>query len=403
MLPYVPFPLRRGTFQRVYHLTEQLANHYAVDLFCLSTEQEDNDHRARFASMCNRVEFAPFEHPPWPSFWTNRLWHPTPTTIRHWFSAEVDQSLGTFTESCEYDLIFWVDIVLWPYIQKHFGRHPVLVMDRSRVDWLFQLEELNTLNDTTWGKVMRRENLMKMARVEREVVRSIQLEVVCGEEDKEFLDQRLGQPDRTFVLPNGANVGFFNRDEWPPQPTAFPSALFCGALDYTPNVDAMRWYFGEIHERILRLCPEYRLILVGKNPTDEVRAFADRPGVVFKGEVPDVREFYQKAWMQIVPLRIGGGTRLKIVEGLSMENPVLSTTLGAQGLELEHESELLLADDAETFATACHRLIQDPALRKRLAQAGRSQVYRSYTWQALGARLIEKLNQLPPATSHATN
>ncbi|WP_269539108.1 glycosyltransferase [Cerasicoccus fimbriatus] len=397
ILPYVPFPIRRGTFQRVFHLTEQLAGAFQLDLFCLSSEAEDAEHHDRFAAMCHRVEFSHFAHPPWPSFWTDRVWHPQPTTIRHWHSDDVENALGEFIAGQDYDAVFWVDIVLWPYVKKFFADHPCLVMDRSRVDWLFQQEELATLDDTAWGRFMRRENLFKIARAEREVIESIQLEVVCGLEDKEFLDARLGQPGKTFVLPNGANTDFFNADNWPPQPTEFPSALFCGALDYTPNTDAMRWYFEAVHHRILELQPDYQLILVGKNPTDEVKSYAKEPGVIFEGEVPDVRPFYQKAWMQIVPLRIGGGTRLKIVEGLSMENPVVSTTLGAQGLELAHRQELLLADTAEDFAQACHQLMNDQALRQQLAQAGRAKVLGAYTWTALGGRLIDQLNRLLPS------
>ncbi|MEO0793790.1 MAG: glycosyltransferase family 4 protein [Verrucomicrobiota bacterium] len=402
ILPYVPFPIRRGTFQRVFHLTEQLAEAFSVDLFCLSTEPEDHEQLDRFQAMCERVEFSDFQHPPWPSFWTDRVWNPQPTTIRHWYSPDVERALGEFVSGQSYDCIFWVDIVLWPYVKRFFADHNCLVMDRSRVDWLFQREELATLNDTAWGRFMRRENLMKIARAEREVIQQISLEVVCGLEDKDFLDERLGLPERVYVLPNGANTDFFDATEWPPEPTVYPSALFCGALDYTPNTDAMRWYFDEIHHRILSERPDYQLILVGKNPTEEVKAYAKQPGVVFEGEVPDVRPFYQKAWMQVVPLRIGGGTRLKIVEGLSMTNPVVSTTLGAQGLDLDHDHELLLADSAADFADACVQLIDNASLRRKLASAGRSKVLDTYTWAALGERLIQKLQRLRTSNELST-
>ncbi len=398
ILPYVPFPIRRGTFQRVYHLTEQLARAYDVDLFCLSSEAEDFQHQSRFEGFCDRVKFSQFKHPPWPSFWTDRVWNQTPTTIRHWWSDSVDEELEEFILGRAYDCVFWVDIVLWPYVEKHFVGHECLVMDRSRVDWLFQKEELVTLNDSAWGRFMRRENLYKIARAERQVIEQLKLEVVCGLEDKDFLDERLKRPGKVFVLPNGANTDFFNADDWLPKPTEQPSALFCGALDYTPNIDAMRWYFEAIHDAILAKLPEYQLMLVGKNPTPEVKGFAERFGVNFIGEVPDVRPYYQQAWMQIVPLRIGGGTRLKIVEGLSMRNPVVSTTLGAQGLDLEHEKHLLLADTAEAFATACERLANDFNLRESLSKAGRSKVLSEYTWAALGQRLTQKLNTLMPVS-----
>jgi len=231
--------------------------------------------------------------------------------------------------------------------------------------------------------------------LEREVRRDLALTVVCGPDDKTFLEGKLGPSERVFVLPNGANVGYFDADAWPAKPTYRPSALFCGALDYVPNTDGLAWYFEEIHQRVLEHCPEFTVILVGKNPTAEVRKFAALPGVEFAGEVPDVRPFYQKAWMQIVPLRIGGGTRLKIAEGLAMANPVVSTTLGAQGLELNHDEHLLLADTPESFARAMLRYVNDAVTRHQQAAAGRARILEIYTWDALAKRLADRLNHLP--------
>jgi glycosyltransferase involved in cell wall biosynthesis len=116
--------------------------------------------------------------------------------------------------------------------------------------------------------------------------------------------------------------------------------------------------------------------------------------VDFEGEVPDVRPYYQKAWMQMVPLRIGGGTRLKIAEGLSMANPVVSTRLGAQGLELVHEEHLLLGDTPEQFAALMLRYAVDAGLRCRHGNAGRARILELYTWDALGGRLATRLEQL---------
>jgi glycosyltransferase involved in cell wall biosynthesis len=393
-LPYVPYPLMRGTYQRVYHLAEALGGHFEVDLFCLSSEPEDASHLARFQEFCGRVHFESFQHGPWAPFLTDRIWHPLPVTVRHWWSEKVLESFRKFTDGRDYDVVNFCDLVLWPYVKAVFPRHPVRVMDRSRVDWLFQTEVLNTMKQGFTAKLKMRENLAKIARMEREVRDELALTVVCGPDDKTFLEEKLGPCDRVFVLPNGANVGFFNANEWPPLPTQAPTALFCGALDYSPNTDGLAWYFEAIHPLVLKQRPDFKVILVGKNPTDEVRKYASLPSVDFAGEVPDVRPYYQKAWMQLVPLRIGGGTRLKIAEGLAMSNPVVSTTLGAQGLELHHDEHLLLADSPQAFADAVVRYIDDAALRRRHGAAGRARILEIYTWNALGDRLADRLNSL---------
>jgi glycosyltransferase involved in cell wall biosynthesis len=398
-LPYVPYPLMRGAYQRVYHLAEELGRHFEVDLFCLSSEPADSSHLERFQGFCKRVRFEPFRHVAWPSFLTDRIWHPLPVSVRHWWSDQVLESFREFTAGREYDVVDFCDLVLWPYVKEVFPDHPARVMDRSRVDWMFQTEVMHTLKPGLWGKLKARENLFKIARLEREVRRDLALTVVCGTDDRTFLEGKLGPSDRIFVLPNGADAGFFDADEWPAHPTAHPTALFCGALDYTPNTDGLAWYFEMIHPLVLERCPEFRVILVGKNPTDEVRRYAALPGVDFAGEVPDVRPYYQKAWLQMVPLRIGGGTRLKIAEGLAMANPVVSTTLGAQGLELNHDEHLLLADTPEAFADAMLRYVNDSGLRRGHGAAGRAKILEIYTWGALGRRLADRLNPLASSQS----
>jgi polysaccharide biosynthesis protein PslH len=393
-LPYVPYPLMRGTYQRVYHLAEALGRHFEVDLFCLSSEPEDASHLHRFEAFCKRVHFEPFQHAPWPPFLTDRLWHLQPVSVRHWWSEQVLSSLNQFTTGQEYDVVNFCDLVLWPYIKEIFPDHPACVMDRSRVDWLFQTEVLNTKKQSRLGKLMAYENLFKIARLEREVRRKLALTVVCGPDDETFLTSKMGPSDRVFVLPNGANVSFFDAEVHSPTPTATPTALFCGALDYVPNTDGLAWYFEAIHPLVLEQCPDFKLILVGKNPTPTVQGYANLLGVDFVGEVPDVRPYYQQAWMQMVPLRIGGGTRLKIAEGLAMSNPVVSTTLGAQGLELENDTHLLLADSPAAFAAAILRYVNDAPLRKQQGAAGRSQILKIYTWEALGNQLAQRLNSL---------
>lgn len=393
-LPYVPYPLMRGAYQRVYHLAEVLGKHFELDLFCLSSEPEDASHIGRFQKFAKRVHFEPYQHPAWPPFLTDRLWHPLPASVRHWWSDKVLESFREFTAGQNYDVVDFTDLVLWPYIKEVFPDHPARVMDRSRVDWLYQTEVLQTREQKPIAKLMAMENLLKIVKLEKEVWKKLALTVVCGPDDQTFLESKLGPSERIFVLANGANVGFFNADEWPPVPTENPTALFCGALDYMPNTDGMGWYFEKIHPLVMAKRPDFKVILVGKNPTEEMKRSASLPGVDFVGEVPDVRPYYQKAWMQIVPLRIGGGTRLKIAEGLSMANPVVSTTLGAQGLELNHGEHLLLADSPEAFADAMLRYIDDAALRAAQGRQGRARILEMYTWDALGKRLADRINSL---------
>jgi glycosyltransferase involved in cell wall biosynthesis len=393
--PYVPYPVVRGTFQRTFHLLAQLGRRHEIDLFCLDAE-ESGPHRPVFEAFCRRVRFQRFRHPPWPSLFGSRLPHPLPTTVRHWHDPAAHAALGEFARDRTYDLILFCDLVLWPYVRRLPHRCP-RVMDRSRVDLLFQTEELRTLRLSWKERFLRRENLWKLRRFERAAARELTATVVCGPDDETFMRREVDPTARLLVLANGCDPAYFDQDLFPPDPPAAPSWLFCGAMDYSPNVDGIRWYFDTADAAARAALPDRRVNLVGKSPVPAVRELGSRPGVTVTGEVPDVRPHYQRNHLQIVPLRIGGGTRLKIVESLAIGCPVVSTTLGAQGLDLRDGEHLLLADRPEDFAAAVVRLARDAGLRDRLRTAGRRQVLAHYGWPTLAARLDNFLRSLVPS------
>lgn len=399
--PYAPYPVTRGTFQRTFHLLRELARLHEIDFFCLDENAEAAPHIGVFQAFCRRVHFQRFAHPPWPRLFPDRLLNPTPTTMRHWEAPEVGEALRRFAAEQRYDLIYFCDLVLWPYVRALPHRAP-RVMDRSRVDLLFQTEELRTLRLGLKDRLLRRENLMKLRRVERAAARELSATVVCGPDDETFSRANIGRDAPVFVLPNGCDTSFFDRDAFPPREPAAPTWLFCGAMDYSPNVDALSWYFEAIDPLVRASSGSRRVRIVGRNPVASVRAHGAVPGVEVTGEVPDVRPHYQTAHFQIVPLRIGGGTRLKIVESLSIGCPVVSTTLGAQGLDLVHDEHILLADTPADFAAACLRLAGDAALRARLRDAGRARVLERYGWPGLAGRLDVFLRSLVPAATSRT-
>jgi glycosyltransferase involved in cell wall biosynthesis len=383
--PYVPYPVVRGTFQRTFHLLKELARHNDIDLFCLD-EEGAAAHQPVFAAFCRRIHFQPFRHPPWAGVFGSRLIHPQPTTMRHWQDPAAHDALARFADGQPYDLIHFCDLVLWPYVRRLPHRCP-RVMDRSRVDLLFQTEELRTLTLSTRDRLLRHENLWKLRRVERAASRELAATVVCGPDDEVFMRRHVRADAPILVLANGCDTTFFDQAQWPPAPAPDPTWLFCGAMDYSPNVDGIGWYFREADAAVRAALPARRVKIVGKNPLAAVRAHAAVAGVEVTGEVPDVRPHYQSSWFQIVPLRIGGGTRLKIVESLCIGCPVLSTTIGAQGLELRDGEHLLLADTPAEFAAAALRLAGDAGLRERLRVAGRQQVLAHYSWPTLAAKL----------------
>jgi exopolysaccharide biosynthesis WecB/TagA/CpsF family protein len=393
--PYIPFPLDRGTYQRTFHLLRELAREHTVDLIALSENGERLDQRHVFESFCRDVRFVPFKHPAWPKLMPDRLFNWTPSTIRHWDLPQLADAIRDQLARNQYDLVHVCDIVLAQYFLKEHKDIP-LSIDRSRVDLQFQLQQTAFNTSSLKDKALAWENMTKLWFYERRIAKRSQLQVLCGPDDETFVRRHISKQVPLKVVANGVDLAFFKAEVLEQTLAAKPSILFCGAMDYTPNVDALRWYFADIHERILKQVPELQVFIVGKSPLPEVQAYASLPGVIVTGSVDDVRPYYRKAWLQIVPLRIGGGTRLKIVESLAIGTPVVSTSIGAQGLDLIHGANVLLADDAKSFSEQTVRALHNSPLRQHLKQNGIATARERFGWKRIGTRLSAHYQRLSP-------
>lgn len=390
--PYIPFPLDRGTYQRTFHLLRGLAKAHTVDLIALSEGGERLEHRPVFESFCREVRFVEFQHPRWEKLVPNRLFDSVPSTIRHWDLPQLADAIREQLAKRSYDLVHVCDIVLAQYFLEEHKDIPLSV-DRSRVDLQFQLQQTRFNTPRLKDKFLAWENMVKLSRFEKAVAKRSQLQVLCGPGDETFVRDHISTTVSLKVVANGVDPEFFQaiaedrRDEK-------PTVVFCGAMDYTPNIDALRWFFAGIHDEVLKSIPDLQVLIVGKDPGAEVLAYADRTGVTVTGSVPDVRPYYRRSWLQVVPLRIGGGTRLKIVESLSIGTPVVSTTIGAQGLGLTHGEDILLADTPADFAKEIVRALGDPAMRDRLRENGIRQANERFAWDGIAAELSDTYRKL---------
>jgi glycosyltransferase involved in cell wall biosynthesis len=155
-------------------------------------------------------------------------------------------------------------------------------------------------------------------------------------------------------------------------------------MDWLPNDDAIRYLIDAILPRIRESVPDVTLTVVGRNPSSSLVELARRdPSVTFTGRVEDVRPYIERAAAFVIPLRIGGGTRLKLYEAMGMEKPVVSTSMGAEGLPVRHGRELLLADTAEAFAASVVRVLTEPALARQLADTGARLVRGQFGWSGV--------------------
>jgi polysaccharide biosynthesis protein PslH len=192
------------------------------------------------------------------------------------------------------------------------------------------------------------------------------------------------------VVPNAVDLDYFAPCNIPPEPH---TVIFNGTLDYRPNLDAARYLIDDIWPLVRRRYPDAALTLTGRNDGVDIRSLT-RPGVRLLGEVPDIRPSVSGAAVVAVPIRIGGGTRLKVLEGLAMGKAMVSTAVGCEGVAVRDGEHLMIADDAPAFASRISEVFEKPGLRDALGQAGRRLIETRYSWKLAGARLEALYRQI---------
>jgi glycosyltransferase involved in cell wall biosynthesis len=267
---------------------------------------------------------------------------------------------------------------------------PAIVVDwhniESEVMWRYA--------DTTgnWVKKVAAKRTAKLIeRAEDHLLDTCPSHTVTSERERQKLLAR--RPGANIqVIPNGVDASFYTARNIADACRknslggSKQTILFVGYMDYHANIDAVTWFSRVAWPEIARTHPAMQFMIVGRDPAPEVRALAsDRIHVT--GTVDDVRPFYASAVAAVVPLRSGSGTRLKILEAMAAGVPVVSTKLGAEGIDIEHDIHFLLADSGPDIAAAVHRIASSDETRSRLSEAARELVCRIYDWSVIGNQL----------------
>lgn len=227
--------------------------------------------------------------------------------------------------------------------------------------------------------------------LEAQVCRSFDHVLAVSDEDQQTIRQEFGI-GHVSTLPAGVDTDFF----FPSGNQSVPGRMvFVGSMDWDPNEDGILWFLDRVYPLIHRAVPNASFFVVGRNPSSRLRAIAAKaPSVEVTGGVPDVRPFLSQAEVVVVPLRVGGGTRIKIPEAMAMGKAVVSTPIGAEGLPFLNNREICLAERPEDFARGVINLLTKRDLREAVGAAARASVTRNHKWDAAVDKTEECLNQL---------
>lgn len=233
-----------------------------------------------------------------------------------------------------------------------------------------------------WARLVWRSQAQKMARFEATSLQSYDAVVAVSERDRDAFRQGFGVRN-AHAIPTGVDLDFFSFEPGPEvSADAPPVVVFTGSMDWDANIDGVRFFIREVWPQVLERCPEARFDVVGRHPPPAlVREAQDSRGVRFTGFVDDVRTYVRQACAFVIPLRVGGGTRIKAFEAMAMGCPVVSTSIGIEGLGVSPNVDYLEADDAAAMAQAILGLVADKKLRDHLAGAARRLVEDRYGHQ----------------------
>lgn len=385
-----PWPLNTGKRIRSYSLARELTKYHSVEYMGYARENSGSVSHFREVGIEPHVVPLLDRQVSGPRlYWRllKNLWSPYPYIVTSHYTERYKQALEKVLAAKEYDLIIceWTPYAIYVQHMPAIKRIAVAHNIESSIWRRYEENEVNSAK-----RVYMRIQRQKVEAFEQNCFRWFDGAVSVSEPEAATIKQ-FGVSYPVAVIDNGVDTEYFApRDTVQPQ----PCLVFTGSMDWRPNQDAARYFVEEIWPTVKRRCPQMQVFFVGRNPSPDVKALEQQQGVFITGTVDDIRPYIADAAVYIVPLRIGGGSRLKILEAMAMKKAIVSTAVGAEGLKVENGRHLLIADTPEQFAEAVERCLENEPLRRCLGANGRTLVEEQYRWEQLGKRYHEYLTTI---------
>ncbi|HEY64610.1 MAG TPA: glycosyltransferase [Caldilineae bacterium] len=413
LTPQLPYPPQQGTALRNFNLLARLARRHTIDLVTFLQPGDELTPDSPLHDLCRTIITAPTPE--------RTLGQRLRTTLTSWLpdmawrleSPEMWRRLRDLTRDRAYEIVQIEGIEMAAYGLAVAGVHltpgstiitpqeppPRVVFDDHNAEYVLQQRAFQTdiRRPRRWiGAMYSLIQWRKLRRYERIICQHADAVIAVSEVDAAAL-RRLSPELRPTVIPNGVDVEAYHPDRVRALDLGPAALVFTGKMDFRPNVDAVRW-FVPVLDRVREAVPEARFYIVGQKPHPSLRRLAAHPAVKITGRVPDTRPYIAGATVYVIPLRVGGGTRLKVLEAMALGKAIVSTRLGVEGFEVADGRELRLADTPEAFAERVVELLHDEGQRARLGKAARTFVESRYDWDRI-VPMMERMYE--PGEDHS--
>jgi polysaccharide biosynthesis protein PslH len=379
-------PVHSGGDLRSFNILRQLAKHHELTFLSYYDGPSDADYEANLqdelpGSVCvstgqqqGSVVARGFDY-------LRRLRDPAPYAVTRFASESVRASLNhCLSERPDVAVCDFLDAAI------NFPQHtqiPAVLFQHNVESEIWRRHASNGLSGVK--KLIYRMEFRKMLRYEQQALARFDHVIAVSDHDKKLMSAWT-EPERISVVPTGVDTQLFCPDNSVRQQ---PLVIFVGAMDWEPNVDAVKYFCADIWPSVSAEVPQARFRIVGRNPDRRVKAL-ESSSIEVTGRVPSVVDHLREAAVVVVPLRVGGGTRIKIYEAMATGKAVVSTTVGAEGLNVHHGQDIVLSDKPKEFAESVVRLMEDEQIRTRLGSAAAALVC-DYGWPVIAAKFAEIL------------
>ncbi|MBX3000253.1 MAG: glycosyltransferase [Caldilineaceae bacterium] len=406
LTPQLPYPPRQGTTLRNYHLIRHLARDHTIHLVTFIAPGERLDSESPLHQLCERIETLPQPQRPLWRRGVETITSPWPDMGLRLTTSRAHRLIQGLIATQSYAIVQVEGIEMAAYGWRALhavprAMRPAFVFDDHNAEYLLQKRAalVDLQIPRRWPAALYSLiQWQKLSRYERTICRAADAVLAVSDPDREAL-RRLHPKIEPVVVPNGIDLSGYAATPFTSADDC-PTLVFTGKMDYRPNVDAVLWFAQAVLPLVEAQVPEVRFQIVGMNPHSRLDALRDKPAITITGAVEDPRPYVQNAAVYVVPMRVGGGTRFKVLEAMASQKPIVSTSLGVEGIAVGDGEELLIADTPDHFAARIVELLHDQngsgVQSRALGKAAYEFVEANYTWDRIIPRLQTLYRQIGP-------
>lgn len=380
LTPYSPANPTFGGALRIYHVLNQLCKHHDVTVTGFCEPGETGDLERQIPALKNKTHFIdqPYTDIRRKKDFVASLF----SSHSHWYwssqSRQLQETIDRLLAEDRFDVIQCEFPVMAHY---RFNSDAIKILDSHNVEY-DNFQRMSKINRDPLRKLYYMYEAYKFKREEIEICRQQSAIFTTSKRDQEIFDKDVPAVPK-FVIPNGVDLEYFRTTGAEPEKN---SLVFVGMMKYVPNYDGISFFLDEIFPLITSAIPDAKIYIIGKNPPASIVNRASK-NIIVTGFVEDTRPYVDRASVYVVPLRMGGGTRLKVIEALAMKKAIVTTSIGCEGIDVKNGESVLIGDQPDTFAELVIKLLKNREYSNQLTRNGYELVHQKYGWDTIGRQL----------------